>query len=73
MSDLSKLTEAISTGDAKAAVAITKQALAENTDPQTLVTNYMIPAMDEMGRRFETCLVSQHSSFTLTRGLSPDF
>ena len=61
MSDLSKLTEAISTGDAKAAVAITKQALAENTDPQTLVTNYMIPAMDEMGRRFETgdCFVPE--------------
>ena len=61
MSDLSKLTEAISTGDAKAAVAITQQALAENTDPQTLVTNYMIPAMDEMGRRFETgdCFVPE--------------
>lgn len=61
MSDLSKLTEAISTGDAKAAVAITQQALAENTDPQELVTNYMIPAMDEMGRRFETgdCFVPE--------------
>lgn len=61
MADLSKLTEAISTGDAKAAVAITQQALAENTDPQELVTNYMIPAMDEMGRRFETgdCFVPE--------------
>ncbi len=61
MSDLSKLTEAISTGDAKAAVAITQQALAENVDPQELVTNYMIPAMDEMGRRFETgdCFVPE--------------
>jgi len=61
MSDLSKLTEAISTGDAKAAVAITQQALAENVDPQVLVTNYMIPAMDEMGRRFETgdCFVPE--------------
>jgi len=61
MSDLSKLTEAISTGDAKAAVAITQQALAENTDPQELVAKYMIPAMDEMGRRFETgdCFVPE--------------
>ena len=61
MSDLSKLTEAISTGDAKAAVAITQQALAEKVDPQELVTNYMIPAMDEMGRRFETgdCFVPE--------------
>ena len=61
MSDLSKLTEAISNGDAKAAVAVTQQALAENTDPQELVTKYMIPAMDEMGRRFETgdCFVPE--------------
>ncbi|MFB3923497.1 MAG: corrinoid protein [Terriglobia bacterium] len=61
MSDLSKLTEAILNGDAKASVAITKQALAENTDPQELVTNYMIPAMDEMGKRFETgdCFVPE--------------
>lgn len=61
MSDLSKLTEAIMTGDAKAAVAITQEALAGNTDPQELVTTYMIPAMDEMGRRFETgdCFVPE--------------
>jgi methanogenic corrinoid protein MtbC1 len=58
MSDLSKLTEAIMTGDAKAAVAITQQALAGNTDPQELVATYLIPAMDEMGRRFETATVS---------------
>jgi corrinoid protein of di/trimethylamine methyltransferase len=61
MSDLSKLTEAIMTGDAKAAVAITQQALAGNTDPQELVATYLIPAMDEMGRRFETgdCFVPE--------------
>ena len=61
MSDLSKLTEAILNGDAKAAVAITQQALAEKTDPQELVTKYMIPAMDEMGKRFETgdCFVPE--------------
>jgi 5-methyltetrahydrofolate--homocysteine methyltransferase len=61
MSDLSKLTEAILIGDAKAAEAITKEALAEKTDPQELVSKYMIPAMDEMGRRFETgdCFVPE--------------
>src|SRR5947209_14895968 len=53
MPDLSKLYEAIITGDAKTAHAITQQALAEAIDPLTLVNNYMIPAMDEVGRRFE--------------------
>ena len=61
MSELPKLTEAVMNGDAKAAAAITQQALSENTDPQELVTKYMIPAMDEMGRRFETgdCFVPE--------------
>ena len=61
MSDFTKLTEAIITGDAKASVAITQEALARKTDPQELVTKYMIPAMDEMGKRFETgdCFVPE--------------
>jgi 5-methyltetrahydrofolate--homocysteine methyltransferase len=61
MSDFTKLTEAITTGDAKASVAITQEALAQKTDPQELVTKYMIPAMDEMGKRFETgdCFVPE--------------
>jgi corrinoid protein of di/trimethylamine methyltransferase len=61
MSDFTKLTEAIITGDAKAAVAITQEALAQKTDPQELVTKYMIPAMDEMGKQFETgdCFVPE--------------
>lgn len=53
MADLKKLHDAILEGDAKTAVAVTKEALAENTDPMELVTNYMVPAMDEVGRRFE--------------------
>ncbi len=53
MAELSKLYEAILNGDAKTATAVTKQALEENTDPMELVTRYMIPAMDEVGRRFE--------------------
>jgi corrinoid protein of di/trimethylamine methyltransferase len=61
MPELIKLTDAITNGDAKGAVAITKEALDENVDPQELVSKYMIPAMDEMGRRFETgdCFVPE--------------
>jgi 5-methyltetrahydrofolate--homocysteine methyltransferase len=61
MAELTKLRDAILNGDAKGAVAITKQALDENEDPQELVTKHMIPAMDEMGRRFETgdCFVPE--------------
>ena len=61
MSDLSKLTEAILNGDSKMAVAVTQEALAAQVDPQDLVTKYMIPAMDEVGRRFESgdCFVPE--------------
>jgi len=61
MSDLTKLTEAILNGDSRTAVAVTQEALAEKVDPQELVTKYMIPAMDEVGRRFETgdCFVPE--------------
>jgi corrinoid protein of di/trimethylamine methyltransferase len=53
MPDLTKLHDAILNGDAKTSVAVTKEALAENVDPMELVTKYMVPAMDEVGRRFE--------------------
>ncbi len=53
MVELSKLYDAILNGENKNAAAVTDAALAENMDPQELVTNYMIPAMDEVGRRFE--------------------
>jgi corrinoid protein of di/trimethylamine methyltransferase len=61
MTDLTKLTEAVLNGDAKAAVAVTQEALAATVDPQELVTKYMIPAMDEVGRRFESgdCFVPE--------------
>lgn len=51
--DLVKLYEAVLTGDAEAAVQVTEAALAAGTDPQLLLTEQMIPAMDEVGRRFE--------------------
>ena len=53
MPDLTELRNAILRGDAKAAHTVTEQALAEGIDPLQLVNEYMIPAMDEVGRRFE--------------------
>lgn len=54
MADLAKLFDSILNGDDKTAVAITQAALAESRDPQELVDQYMVPAMQEVGRRFET-------------------
>jgi 5-methyltetrahydrofolate--homocysteine methyltransferase len=53
MADLEKLYTAVLEGDAKSSAAITKQALDEGVEPLTLVTDTMVPAMDEAGRRFE--------------------
>jgi corrinoid protein of di/trimethylamine methyltransferase len=53
MSDLSRLHDAILNGDEKLVLALTRQALAAQVDPGTLVTRWMIPAMDEVGRLFE--------------------
>lgn len=53
MPELKQLYDAVVSGDAKATHALTQQALAEGTDPLKLVNEYMIPAMDEVGRRFE--------------------
>lgn len=51
--DLKQLYEAILRGDADAAVSVTKEAIAAGVNPQVLVTEQMITAMDEVGRRFE--------------------
>jgi corrinoid protein of di/trimethylamine methyltransferase len=53
VTDLKKLYDAVVTGNAKDAAAITKAALDEGADPAELVGKYMIPAMDEVGRLFE--------------------
>jgi corrinoid protein of di/trimethylamine methyltransferase len=53
MTDLSRLYNAVLEGDQKTAVAVTQEALAEGCDPMELITLYMVPAMDEVGRRFE--------------------
>lgn len=52
--DLKPLYTAVLEGNASDARTLTEQALAEGVDPQILLSDYMIPAMDEVGRRFET-------------------
>jgi len=53
MADLQNLYDAILKGNRKLAVSIATEALEANEDPQKMVGEYMIPAMDEVGRRFE--------------------
>jgi corrinoid protein of di/trimethylamine methyltransferase len=53
MRDLKLLYTAVLEGDAPTAKSITEEALKAGVNPQKLVSEYMIPAMDEAGRRFE--------------------
>ena len=53
MADPAELYEAILTGNARKAEEVTKAALAAGADPSDLLSKYMIPAMDEVGKRFE--------------------
>jgi corrinoid protein of di/trimethylamine methyltransferase len=53
MAEMKKLYDAIVDGDAKTTLEMTKQALADKITPEELVAKYMIPAMDEVGKRFE--------------------
>ena len=54
MQNLSSLHDAVLNGDARTAKTITQDALAEGVEPLKLVQHYMMPAMAEVGRRFET-------------------
>jgi len=54
MEDLKKLYDAIVDGDAKTSKSIAVKAMEEKMDPKKLLDEYMIPAMNEVGRRFET-------------------
>ena len=53
MQENQALHAAILSGDAKAAREVTEKALAAGADPLNLVHDSMVPAMDEVGRRFE--------------------
>ncbi len=48
-----ELRSAIIEGNWKAALAATQQALESGVTPLTLVTDHLVPAMDEVGRLFE--------------------
>lgn len=53
MPDLKALYQAVINGDAKTAKTVTETALAAGVEPLALVQEYMMPAMSEVGRRFE--------------------
>lgn len=53
MDDIKPLYEAIVNGDARAARSITDKALAGGMDPMKIVTDFMVPAMSEVGAKFE--------------------
>ncbi len=53
MGKYQELYDAVLIGDGKTARAVTEKALAEGVEPLALVQEYMMPAMDEVGRRFE--------------------
>lgn len=53
MPDFQPIYDAVLTGNAPAARAAAEQALAEGVDPLELVNGGMMPAMDEVGSRFE--------------------
>lgn len=53
MASNEKLYQAVLTGNAKAARALTDEALKAGADPKDLLDHTMIPAMDEVGRLFE--------------------
>jgi corrinoid protein of di/trimethylamine methyltransferase len=55
MTDLSNLYEAIIRGNLDLAVKTTREALDEGTDPQILIRDFMVPAMDKIGAMFENC------------------
>lgn len=53
MQDLKPLHDAILNGDAPTARSVTEQAIAAGAKAMDLVNNAMVPAMAEVGRRFE--------------------
>ncbi len=53
MADYKELYEAVLNGNHTVARQVTEAALKEGADPQKLVQDYMIPAMNEVGKRYE--------------------
>ncbi len=55
MTDLSQLYEAIVKGNLNLSVTTTREALSEGIDPQAIIKDYMVPAMNRVGDMFERC------------------
>jgi 5-methyltetrahydrofolate--homocysteine methyltransferase len=53
MAEFPKLYEAILNGEEKLALQLTQEALNKGAEPSELISKWMIPAMDEVGRLFE--------------------
>ncbi len=53
MAELSKLFDAIVAGRLEDAVAVTQEAINEGVDANSIINEYMIPAMNEIGARFQ--------------------
>lgn len=51
--ELNELYDAILNGNLNKAVAVTKEAIETGVQPNEIITNYMIKAMEEIGNRFE--------------------
>lgn len=53
MTNLQELSDAIVAGDLEQAVSLTRSALDEGADPQSIISDYMIPAMQRIGQLFQ--------------------
>ena len=53
MANLNEFYNAVLTGKLEIAQSITNEAIAEGIDPQLIINEYMIKAMEEIGARFE--------------------
>jgi 5-methyltetrahydrofolate--homocysteine methyltransferase len=53
MPDLQNLHKAVLEGDWKSSAVLTRAAIDAGVEPLTIVTGYLMPAMDEVGRLFE--------------------
>lgn len=53
MADWKQLYDAIVEGEADVAKSVVEDALSQGVQPKDLLDNYMVPAMDEVGQRFE--------------------
>ena len=52
--NLTQLYDSILNGKLEEGIAVTKTAIHEGTDPQIIINDYMVKAMEEIGARFES-------------------